>query len=86
MINDEKLSGARRKAEDRFASITRRDAEVMAYQQQRWDAEAKKIQRLRALRLARDAEVAAEAAANPVKKRAARTARPKKTTAAKVAE
>lgn len=86
MIDDEKLSGARRKAEDRFASLTRRDAEVMAFQQQRWDAEAKKIERLRALRLARDAEMAAQAAANPAKKRASRTARPKKTTGGKAVE
>ena len=56
-----KPSSARRRAEDRFASITRRDAEVMAYQQQRWDAEAAKIARLRELRLARDAERAAQA-------------------------
>jgi len=35
----------------------RLDAEVRLYQQQRWDAETAKIARLRALRLARDANM-----------------------------
>jgi hypothetical protein len=51
-----KRPDSRKVAEDRFAKIVKRDAEVRAYQQQRWDAEAAKIARLRALRLARDAE------------------------------
>jgi hypothetical protein len=53
---DTKRPDARRQAEDRFAKILKRDAEVKAYQQQQWDAEAVKIARLRALRLAREAE------------------------------
>lgn len=57
-------TGARRQAERRFADLTRRDAEVMALQQKRWDMEAEKIARLRALRLARDAELAAQARAD----------------------
>lgn len=52
---DVKRPDARRQAEDRFAKILKRDAEVKAYQQQQWDAEAVKIARLRALRLAREA-------------------------------
>ena len=51
-----KRSDARSQAEDRFAKITRRDAEVKAYQQQQWDEEAAKIAKLRALRLAREVE------------------------------
>ena len=51
-----KRSDVRSQAEDRFAKITRRDAEVKAYQQQQWDEEAAKIAKLRALRLAREAE------------------------------
>lgn len=58
-----KRSSARRQAEDRFAALARRDADVRAYQQQQWDAEAAKIARLRALRLARDAEQEAQARA-----------------------
>jgi len=53
---DTKRSDARSRAEDRFARATRRDAEVRAYQQQQWDEEAAKIAKLRALRLAREAE------------------------------
>ncbi len=51
-----KRDDVRRQAEDRFAKIIKRDAEVKAYQQQQWDAEAAKVARLRALRKARDAE------------------------------
>ena len=51
-----KRSDVRSQAEDRFAKITRRDAEVKAYQQQQWDEEAAKIAKLRALRLAREAD------------------------------
>jgi hypothetical protein len=53
---DAKRPDARRVAEDRFAKIVKRDAEVKAYQQQQWDAEAAKIARLRALRLAKEAD------------------------------
>jgi hypothetical protein len=52
---DATRSDARRQAEDRFAKLIRRDAEVRAYQQQQWDAEAAKIARLRSLRLASEA-------------------------------
>ena len=55
-IENAKRSDVRSQAEDRFAKITRRDAEVKAYQQQQWDEEAAKIAKLRALRLAREAE------------------------------
>jgi len=61
-------ASARSQAEKRFADLTRRDAEVMALQQKRWDMEAAKIARLRALRLARDAELAAQARADAGKK------------------
>jgi hypothetical protein len=53
---DGKRPDARSQAEDRFAKILKRDAEVKAYQQQQWDAEAAKIAKLRALRLAKQAE------------------------------
>jgi hypothetical protein len=59
--DNEKRSDARSQAEDRFAKVTRRDAEVRAYQQQQWDEEAAKIAKLRALRLARDAEAKSRA-------------------------
>lgn len=52
---DANRTEVRRQAEDRFAKLLRRDAEVKAYQQQQWDAEAAKIARLRALRLASEA-------------------------------
>jgi hypothetical protein len=61
----------RSQAEDRFAKITRRDAEVRAYQQQQWDEEAAKIAKLRALRLAREAE----SKSRPVPKKAPHAAR-----------
>jgi hypothetical protein len=52
---DTNRTDLRRQAEDRFAKLIRRDAEVRAYQQQQWDAEAAKIARLRSLRLASEA-------------------------------
>jgi hypothetical protein len=58
---NEKRADVRSQAEDRFAKITRRDAEVRAYQQQQWDEQAAKIAKLRALRLARDAEAKSRA-------------------------
>jgi len=70
---DVKRHDVRRQAEDRFAKIMRRDAEVMAYQQQQWKAEAAKIARLRALRLARDAADAKPADAPPKPAAASRT-------------
>jgi hypothetical protein len=66
-----KRSDARSQAEDRFAKITRRDAEVRAYQQQQWDEEAVKIAKLRALRLAREAE----SKSRPAPKKTAHAAR-----------
>lgn len=72
---DAKRPDPRRVAEDRFAKILKRDEEVRAYQQQLWDAEAAKIARLRALRLAREAD-GANADAKPAavgRKKSART-------------
>ena len=57
---DANRTEVRRQAEDRFAKLIRRDAEVRAYQQQQWDAEAAKIARLRTLRLASEAAAAAK--------------------------
>ena len=68
-----KRSDARSQAEDRFAKMTRRDTEVRAYQQQQRDEEAVKIAKLRALRLAREAE----AKSRPVPKKAGNAARTK---------
>jgi len=70
---DAKRSDVRSQAEDRFAKITRRDAEVRAYQQQQWDEEAAKIAKLRALRLAREAE----SKSRPVSKKTGNAARTK---------
>lgn len=50
-----KSSEARQRAEDKFAKAKKRDAEVMDFQRQRQDAEQSKLQRLRALRLAKEA-------------------------------
>jgi hypothetical protein len=45
-----------RRAEDKFTKTRKKlDDDVRVYQQQRWDAETEKMARLRALRLARDA-------------------------------
>lgn len=52
---DVRRSDVRRQAEDRFTKVIRRDAEVKAFQKQQSDAEATKIARLRALRLAKEA-------------------------------
>lgn len=62
---DTRRSEVRRQAEDRFTKIIRRDAEVKAYQKQQSDAEAAKIARLRALRLARNAAAPGAATAKP---------------------
>jgi len=70
---DAKRSDVRSQAEDRFAKITRRDAEVRAYQQQQWDEEAAKIAKLRALWLAREAE----SKSRPVSKKTGNAARTK---------
>jgi hypothetical protein len=61
---DTNRTDVRRQAEDRFAKLIRRDAEVRAYQQQQWDAEAAKIARLRTLRLASEAAAAKPRAAS----------------------
>ena len=68
---DASRSEARRRAEDRFAKMIRRDAEVRAYQQQQSDAEAAKIARLRALRVARDADATVQR--SPIPKKSSRT-------------
>jgi hypothetical protein len=78
---DAKRPDARRVAEDRFAKILKRDEEVRAYQQQQWDAEAAKIARLRALRLAKEAD-GANADTKPARRtKAAKPARPNSTDA-----
>jgi hypothetical protein len=74
---DAKRPDARRVAEDRFAKIVKRDAEVKAYQQQQWDAEAAKIARLRALRLAREAD-GTKSDAKPTAVRRTKAAKPAK--------
>ena len=68
---------ARSQAEDRFAKIIKRDAEVKAYQKQQTDAEAVKIARLRALRLAKEADEEAK----PKKSASVRRSKPAKETA-----
>ena len=75
-----KNAETRRRAEEKFAKAKQRDQDVMSFQRQAQQAEAAKIQRLRALRLAkeaadRDALVLAEAAEKP--KPAKRARRPK---------
>ena len=50
-----KASEARQRAEDKFAKTKKRDAEVMDFQRQRQNAEQAKLQRLRTLRLAKEA-------------------------------
>ena len=47
---------ARRRAEDLFNKRERLDTEHRLFQQDRWDAETAKIERLKSLRLARDAD------------------------------
>ena len=52
----EPRSTAWRRAEDKFTKTRKKlDDDVKLYQQQQWDTETEKIARLRALRLARDA-------------------------------
>ena len=46
---------ARQRAEDKFTKAKKRDTEVMDFQRQRQNAEEAKFQRLRALRLAKEA-------------------------------
>ena len=75
-----KNAETRRRAEEKFAKAKQRDQDVMSFQRQAQQAEAAKIQRLRALRLAkeaadRDALVLAEAAEKS--KPAKRARRPK---------
>jgi hypothetical protein len=50
-----KAAEARQRAEGKFAKAKKRDAEVMDFQRQRQNAEQAKLQRLRALRLAKEA-------------------------------
>ena len=79
-----KSSEARLRAEDKFAKAQKRDAEVMDLQRQRRDAEQSKFQRLRALRLAKEAadreslaKVQAEAALAAPKAKPRKAKRPK---------
>jgi hypothetical protein len=70
-----KSTTARRQAEDKFTKTRKKlDDEVKLYQQQRWDTETEKIARLRALRLARDANP--PEAKKPAKRPATRKPRP----------
>jgi len=75
-----KNAETRRRAEEKFAKAKQREQDVMSIQRQAQQAEAAKFQRLRALRLAkeaadRDAVVPADAAEKP--KPAKRARRPK---------
>jgi hypothetical protein len=54
--SSESQSPARRRAEDLFNKRERLDTEHRLFQQDRWDAETAKIERLKSLRLARDAD------------------------------
>lgn len=58
------LSQARHDAENQFERRERLDSEIRTYQQKRWDAETAKIARLKALRLARDADASIETSEN----------------------
>ena len=86
MMEDQrsKAFAARQRAEDKFAKAKKRDAEVMKFQRQRQDAEQTKLQRLRALRLAKEAadrenlaKVEAEAALAEPKAKPRKAKRPK---------
>jgi len=55
-FSSESQSPARRRAEDLFTRRERLDTEHRLFQQERWDADAAKIARLKSLRLARDAD------------------------------
>ena len=64
-----------RRAEDKFTKTRKKlDDDVKVYQQERWDTETEKIARLRALRLARDANP--PEAKKPAKRIATRKPRP----------
>ena len=71
----EPKTAAWRRAEDKFTKTRKKlDDDVKLYQQQRWDTETEKMARLRALRLARDANP--PEAKKPAKRVATRKARP----------
>ena len=79
-----KVFEARQRAEDKFAKANKRDAEVMDLQRQRQNAEQAKLQRLRALRLAKEAadreslvKAEAETALTAPKAKPRKTKRPK---------
>jgi colicin import membrane protein len=65
---------ARTRAQEQFAKVTQRDTEVRKEREKEQNATATKIAKLRALRLAKEAEdkkiADAEALANPPKKKA----------------
>jgi hypothetical protein len=69
-VFDPTTTPARRRAEEKFNKAQKLDDDVRLYQRQRADAETAKIARLRALRLARDAEAKEDARAAPPSKRA----------------
>jgi hypothetical protein len=75
---------ARQRADDKFAKAKKRDAEVMNLQRQHQNAEQAKFQRLRALRLAKEAadrenlaKLEAEAALTRPKAKPRKAKRPK---------
>ncbi len=81
-----KNAETRRRAEEKFAKAKQREQDVLSIQRQAQQAEAAKFQRLRALRLAKeaadkDAVVPADAAEKP--KPATRARRPKSPVEAK---
>jgi hypothetical protein len=79
-----KDSEARLRAEEKFAKAQRRETDIMNGQRQLWQAEADKLVRLRALRLAKEAaekqvaeNAAAETSANGATAGARQGRRPK---------
>lgn len=74
--SDERKDQARSRAQEQFAKSTQRDMEVRKERDKEHAATTAKINKLRALRLAKEAEdkriADAEALANPPKKKAAK--------------
>lgn len=71
----EKIESAMRKANDRFARAAEREAEFQKERQKHLDADAAKTARLRALRLAKEAEDREIQAKEAAEKRAAAEAK-----------
>ena len=64
-----KAEEARKKARDLFQRDRAKDAEVVKEREKAFEAQSHKTAKLKALRLARDAELEAAATANPVAKK-----------------